>query len=350
VIGRLNFKDITQGATVLFCAFVVSLFVGSTAEVLAHEVDQRVGGYSSTDGEARMMAKFAGRAEAPLIGDGDWAPAVSFSAQIERVKSKDKYMQSNFPLGERVDKNFSVDGYLTVAKRMEVAIGASQGGDSVSSVASARTSFGHWLLGDQLRLGFNASYSKTKRPEDSFLDYDSATVTVLPNVSSIVMGFNLKALLNPTTTVTGDYAVAKSTDRPLLRSWTLGLKQFIDPCHCAVHAESGRVINLGKLNTNMTDGELTGNQWSLSYLQSLWQDAHARISYRYAREDEFTRAYGDHLVFGADSYVAAISQEFQKARIAGAERPLLVDLAATRYIDNKSGSATTFEVGGSVKF
>jgi hypothetical protein len=110
------------------------------------------------------------------------------------------------------------------------------------------------------------------------------------------------------------------------------------------------VINLGKLNTNMSAGELTGSQFTVSYLQSLWPKAHGRVAYRYAREDEFTRAYEDHLVFGADSYVAALSHELDGVVIGDSERTVLLDVAATRYLHNKEGSATTLELGGSVKF
>jgi hypothetical protein len=328
---------------------VVGCFLTS-AGIMAHEVDQRFGGYSASDGESRFVTRFLGRADTPSFAGGDGIFSLSISAQSENIKSDDTYTQKNFEDGRRLDRSLGLDGSLTWAKRSEFTFGGSAATDAVSRTTSARVGFGQWFLGDQLRLGVQGSSSKTTRPADSFLDYDSATVTILPEVSSTVGVVNFKAILNPKTTVSGDYAVASSSERPLLRAWSVGVKQYFDACDCAVHGDAGRVINLGKLDTNMSAGELTGSQFSISYLQSLWQKAHSRLSYRYAREDEFTRAYEDHLVFGADSYVAALSQELDGVVIGDSEKTLLLDLAATRYLHNKAGSATTVELGGSVKF
>ena len=330
--------------------FVVIGYCLTSTTMMAHEVDQRFGGYTSSDGESRVMTRFSGRADAPSFAGGDGDFSLSLSAQSENVKSDDNYTQKNFEEGRRTDRSFGLDASLTWEKRSEVTFGGSTAGDSVSKTTTARIAVGQWFLGDQFRLGFKASSSRTVRPADSFLDYDSATVSILPEVSSAVGGVNFKAILNPKTTLSGDYAVASSSDRPILRAWTIGLKQYFDGCDCALHGDAGRVINLGKLNTNMSAGELTGSQFSISYLQSLWQKAHGRFAYRYAREDEFTRAYEDHLVFGADSYVAALSQELDGVVIGDGEKTVLLDLAATRYLHNNAGSATTVEFGGSVKF
>ena len=333
-----------------FAAFVL------VAPAMAHEVDQRLGGFSSADGESRSMVRFGGKADAPAFADGEISPSISISGQVERVRIDEsnlpdnKYMKENFPEGERLDRNFGADGSLVVSKRTELTIGGSVAGDGVTKTAMKRLSMGHWLLGDQLRVGFSASTSDTRRPQDSFLDYDSATIVLRPQVLTNVGSLSLKAILNPTTTLSSDYTIAQSTERPLLHAWSVGIKQFISRWDGAVHIDAARVINLGDLDTNMSTGELTGTQFGFSYLQALWKDAQGKLSYRYAREDEFTRAYGDHLVFGSDSYVAAVSQEFQKVRIAGEERPLLVDLAATRYLHNKASSATTIEMGASTKF
>lgn len=317
---------------------------------MAHEIDQRLGRYSSSDGESRVMAKFTGRADAPAFAGGDGQVSLSLSAQSETIKNSDKYMQTHFEEGIRRETSFGVDLLTTVAKRSEVSFGGSVAGDTVTKSKSMRASLGQWFIGDQLRVGVSGSRSVTERPVDSFLDYDSATVALAPRVVSSSGSLNLKAILNPRTIASGDYTVVSSSERPLLRSWSVGLKQFIDPCDCAVHGEAARVINLGKLDTTMSVGELTGTQFTVAYLQSLWKNAHGRLSYRYAREDEFTRAYGDHLVFGADSYVAGLSQEIDDVTVAGAARPILLDVAATRYIHNQAGAATTVELGGSVKF
>jgi len=334
-------------ASVVMLLTVIAIFSSTS---MAHEIDQRLGRYSSSDGESRVMAKFTGRADAPAFAGGDGQVSLSLSAQSETIKNSDKYMQTHFDEGIRREASFGVDLLTTVAKRSEVSLGGSVAGDTVTKSKSVRASLGQWFIGDQLRVGVAGSKSVTERPVDSFLDYDSATVALTPRVVSSSGSLNLKAILNPRTIASGDYTVVSSSERPLLRSWSVGLKQFIDPCDCAVHGEAARVINLGKLDTTMSVGELTGTQFTVAYLQSLWKNAHSRLSYRYAREDEFTRAYGDHLVFGADSYVAGLSQELDNVTVAGASRPILLDVAATRYIHNQAGAATTVELGGSVKF
>lgn len=315
-----------------------------------HEVSQHLAGYSSTDGEERTMAKVVGKVDAPIMADGDLAMSFVLVAQSEDIRSNDKYTNANFQGSRRRNNSLGLDNSLTLMKRTELSIGGTRSWDSITSMTSMRFGVGHWFLGDQLRIGVFGADFKTIRPIDSFLDYDSVTINLRPEVTSASAGFNLKAILNPKTILTGDYSVTRSSERPILRAWAIGIKQYFDNCDCAVHGDAARIINLGKLDTNMANGELTGSQWTLAYLQSLYSKAHARIAYRYAREDEFTRAYGDHLVFGADSYVAAFSQELEGINIGGLERTMLVDVAATRYIHNKSGSATTLEFGGSVKF
>lgn len=320
------------------------------APLHGHEVSQHLAGYSSTDGEERTMAKMVGKVDAPVLAGGDLAMSFAVAAQSEDIRSNDKYTDANFQGSRRRNHSLGLDQSLTLMKRAEFSFGGTRSWDSITSVTSLRFSVGHWFLGDQLRVGVFGTNSRTIRPIESFLDYDSVTINLRPEVITASAGINLKAVLNPKTILTGDYSVARSSERPILRAWAIGMKQYFDGCDCAVHGDAARIINLGKLDTTMANGELTGSQWTLAYLQSVWNKAHTRIAYRYAREDEFTRAYGDHLVFGADSYVASFSQELEGINIGGLERTMLVDVAATRYIHNKSGSATTVEFGGSVKF
>jgi hypothetical protein len=332
-----------------------SVFVYLTASpAICHEVGQHLGAYQGSDGESRSMARFDGRADAPTMASGALNASFNLGATIEKIRyddwSNNKYMTSNFPEGQRVDRNFTADSIWTLNKRFEFQAGGSSSGDGVTSTSSRWGGVGQWFLGDQLRVGVKAQLSETDRPADSKLDYDSKTIYLSDRVTSQTGSVALKAILNPLTIVTSDYALTQSSERPPLRSYGAGIKQFVPMCECSFHADAARVINLGKLDTTMSTGELTGTQVTLAYLQTLTTRTHGRLSYRYAREDEYTRAYGDHLVFGADSYTFAIAHEEPKIRINGAERPLTMDLAATRYIHNQGGAATTFEAGAGVKF
>ncbi len=320
----------------------------------SHQLDQRIGGYSSSGGESRSMAKINGRADVPAMASGEVQSSLSINATIEGVSiegdEKNEYMKKHFPTGQRLDQNFGLDSDWTFSKTSNFTFGGSVSGDGVVKTTSKRASAGQWLFADQLRVGVYGSTSETKRPEAGFLDYDSVTLVFKSRTVANTGGLSLKAILNPTTIVTADYASVQSTDRPHLQSWAAGVREFIAACECSVHGDVARVINLGALNTNMSTGQLMGTQATVSYLQSLWKDGHGRLAYRYAREDEYTRAYNDHLAFGSDSFTAAVSHEFQKARIGGHDRPLLMDLAATRYLDNASFSGTTMELGATVKF
>jgi hypothetical protein len=323
-------------------------------KAFAHEVEQHLGAYRSSEGESRAMARFDGRADTPVMAAGSLSANFNLGATVEKVRyeewSDNKYMSTHFPEGQRVDRSFSGDSTWTFNKGTEFQVGGGSSGDGITRTVSRTVGLGQWLLGDQLRLGVKAQMSDTRRPADSKLDYDSQTIFISDKVSSQTGTISAKAILNPLTIVTADYGVTQSTERPVLRSYSAGVRQFVPGCACAFHGDAARVINLGKLDTNMSTGELTGTQVTLAYLQTLAPATHARAAYRFAREDEFSRAYGDHLVFGADSYTLALSHEESKARIRGAERPLTMDVAATRYIHNQGAAATTFEAGAGVKF
>lgn len=339
----------TAKSLVLFVSFTLAAMPS-----LAGEVTQRLGGYSSSEGETRSMFKLSGRADAPVMMSGNLQSSFNLSAVAENARFKreayasDDYIKKNFSSGQKSDR--SVDGGFDwiYTKRTELSIGATRASDSVTTTEGGRASIGQWFLGDQLRVGVSAQRFFTSRPKTTPLDKDAVTLNPNAKLATEVLGTSLKVILNPTTIVTADYGYVENTDRPPLSSYALGVRQFLPTCACAVHGDFARVINLGKLNTNMTTGELTGTQWGVAYLQTLPGNLHGRIGYRYAREDEFTRAYQDHLVFGADSYTGALSKEVQGGDVL--PKPMTFDMALTRYVHNAAGSATTVEMGAGMKF
>jgi len=125
---------------------VVGCFLTS-ASIMAHEVDQRFGGYSASDGESRFVTRFLGRADTPPFAGGDGVFSLSISAQSENIKSDDTYTQKNFEDGRRLDRSLGLDGSLTWAKRSEFTFGGSAASDSVLRTTSARVGFGQWFLG-----------------------------------------------------------------------------------------------------------------------------------------------------------------------------------------------------------
>jgi hypothetical protein len=336
-------------ANFLLCLVLAISFIDAAE---ASDVSQRMGRYTSSEGESRSLLKVSGRVDAPQAMSGNLQTSFNMSASSElasyegQAVTENDYIKKNFTSGRKTDS--SMDGGIDwiYGKRSEVSVGASRLSDSVTVSQGVRGSLGQWLFGDQLRVGFSAQRLSTTRPGSTPLDKDAVTLTPSSRLETTVYGTSIKSILNPTTIVTADVASVISTDRPPLQSYAAGLKQFFPDCSCAVHADAGRVINLGKLTTNMTTGELTAVQWSLAYLQTFPGQLHGRLGYRYAREDEFTRAYQDHLVFGADSYSGALSKDV----VGLLQQPVTLDLAMTRYVHNSAGSATTVEMGAGVKF
>ena len=51
----------------------------------SHQLDQRIGGYSSSGGESRSMAKINGRADVPAMASGEVQSSLSINATIEGV-------------------------------------------------------------------------------------------------------------------------------------------------------------------------------------------------------------------------------------------------------------------------
>jgi hypothetical protein len=213
------------------------------------------------------MAKLDGRADLWPMMSGDLQANISINAAFERVRFENpadsKYMSTNFPEGRRLDRNVGFDNAWTYEKRTELSFGGAVSGDGVTKTTTKRVSLGQWTAGDQLRFGVFGATSETKRPTDSFLDYDSETIDLKGRVISQTVGTAIKAILNPSTIVTAEVSSVRSTERPNLHAWAAGIRQFVSPCDCAFHGDVSRAVNLGKLDTNMANGELTGLQWTI---------------------------------------------------------------------------------------
>jgi hypothetical protein len=320
-------------------------------ESRAHEFGTRVGGYRSQEGEARSMLRATGRADLPAMSSGEMQSSLVVNAAMESVRvdgeayEGNEYMKTNFSDHQRLDRSIGIDSEWIISKRTDFTVGYSVTSDTVTTSRTARAAAGQWFFGDQLRLGLSYAATQTRRPAARILDTDYTGINIRPRVTSRAWGVNVKGILNPTTIMSGESIRIFSSDRPVLNAWSMSVRKYFESCDCAFHVDGGRVINIGALNTNMSDGELTGSQWGLAFLPTLWKSGHARLAYRYAREDEFTRAYGDHLVFGSDQYAVAISQEFQGDGVT-----TLLDFGVTRYIRNRNGTAMALESGASIKF
>ena len=85
-----------------------------------------------------------------------------------------------------------------------------------------------------------------------------------------------------------------------------------------------RVFGEKKLTTETNFGDVTALELEGSYLQALWNNGMGRVSYRYYREDEITRAYQDELVYGSDTVTVGLSH---RAKLAEQEVTLTPSFA-----------------------
>lgn len=326
---------------------------GCASSVMAHEVGQRLGGYKASDGESRSAGGMSGTIDHGAFGSSPLTSAsYNVDAGVERIRYDsivgNKYMEENFPTGSKIQKNASLNTSHTVQKLTDVRVGGTWSSDNVTSSKSASAGMGHWWFSDTIQTNLDVSRTVTDRPYDFILDYDAERIDLSPQVNSGGATVAIKHLATPTTIWGTSYTRVESSDRPRLDAYSAQIKQFIPAWAASVHGTVTRIINTGTVSTNTTSGSLAGSQAELAFLKSLWQGASSRIAYRFVREDEHTRAYGDHLVYGADSYTAGISQDIRKGVIT--DRAMTASAVATRYMSNGGLGATAGEAGLAVKF
>ena len=104
---------------------ILSAIVVSACQVSAHELDQRIGGYQSEEGESRSMARLTGRGNLPAMLSGDVTSDLVLSGSIETLRSDaaafddNAYMKENFPGHVRYERNVGIDSEWTFAKRTD---------------------------------------------------------------------------------------------------------------------------------------------------------------------------------------------------------------------------------------
>jgi len=319
----------------------------------AAEVTQRVGGYRSTNGETRAEGALGGSIErGPYNATGISSASYTLDASVEKIRTEfqtsDKYMAEHFPLGSRLQRSASIGATHTVRKLTDIRVGGGLTSDLVTNSRSVSGGVGHWWFQESIQTNIDFSRTITDRPPAYILDYDAETILLAPNVASGGVTASFKHLATPTTVWGGSYTRVEATARPRLDAYGTLIKQYIPVLAAAVHGSMTRIINTGPVTTETTSGSLAGIQAEVAFLKTLWRGASGRASYRYAREDEHTRAFGDHLLFGADSYTIGLSQDLDKGVVI--DRPVTANLVGTRYITNRGVSATMGEAGLSIKF
>ncbi len=335
-------------ASVAFGAALVS-----PSLCFASEVMQRVGGYSGdSGGETRSAAALGGSiTQKPMFDGALSSGSYDLQAGVEQISVKDishdKYMGEYFQNGVRENRSASLNTTQTIRKLTDLRLGANWLSDTVTTTRSASGGMGHWWFHDTIQTNIDVSKTETNGPTVTILDLDSEAINLGPKVSSGGGTFSVKHLATPTTIWGASWTRIDATDRPVLNAYGLNGKQFIPAWSAAIHGSISRIINTGTIENTTSSGSLTGTQSEWAFLKTLWDGAAARVAYRFVREDEQTRAYGDHLLYGADSYSLGMTQDIKKGVIS--DRPLQAHVVATRYISN-AGGAFLGEAGLTTKF
>jgi hypothetical protein len=212
------------------------------------------------------------------------------------------------------------------------------------NVASGGFGVSQWLHHETYRISLDLNKTTVKKPTSEYLDVDSNIVMLQERVDSETVTVGLRQLATTTTIVDYGASVTTSTNRPDAKQYDLGLKQFIPPLDAAIHLNGSKYDNRGQVGLNTSEGSLEGQEATFAWLQNLWDDASGRVAYRYYREDETTRAYGDELTFGSDTVTFGISQKFS----LGTKRAFSdykIHAAMSRYITNTDIKANIYEIG-----
>jgi len=136
-----------------------------------------------------------------------------------------------------------------------------------------------------------------------------------------------------------------SSDRPVASTFAVGGRYFFPAAEGALHGSVARSLNRGRITTETTYGQVSAWLAEVAYLQTLWTEARGRVSYRYYREDEITRAFADELVMGSDLVGVNLSQTLPKGVLGEGTQRFTVEASAQRYLTNIGVAGTIFEVG-----
>jgi hypothetical protein len=344
-------RHLTMGSYASLVMALVTLPLAQSS--LAHEIAQKVGGYQSSDGEHRSLGEVNGSLDLNAMGESPvTAASYVLNGSVEQISyrdiSKNNYMLENFPLARREQQTIGLTTSHTIKKLTDVRAGASWSTDQVTFTRSVSGGMGHWWHDDTVQTNVDFSQTSTNRPSDSILDNDFQTVTVASKMASRGATFSVKHLATPTTVWNAGFTRILSSERPRLDAYSVQVKQFIPSITGAVHVSGARLINTGEIGTDTTLGSMTGTQAEVAILKEIVTGTNARASYRYCREDEETRAFGDHLVFGSDSYSLGLTQDIKKGELTS--RPMTLSVVGTRYLSNADFGAFSAEAGLATKF
>jgi hypothetical protein len=315
---------------------------------------QRASSYRDTNALARYrlaldMDVARAHTEGTLTGT-NYSVGATRDIYLDRgVSRKNAYARENYGGGQRIEDSATVTASQTWNKLTDTRQMASWRGDEAATSKTAGIGGSHWMFHESWQWSLDLSRTWSDRPKWEYLDIDTELVEPLTRVTSTGTSVSARHLMNPTTVMLYTLSYVVANDRPPSRSGAVLVKHYLPDHEAALHATLSRAINRGVITTATTYGQVDAWQVEVAALKSLNSGkTRGKASYRWYREDEETRAYGDLLTFGSDTFALNIAHDI--ARGEGGEAGVTLEAGATKYLANTGLSAAVWEGGVSAKF
>lgn len=331
------------------CSIIFLLSLSSYAQ--AHTVSQHIGAYQDNEGRTRTRVNVDGAANFSRTGTGLTAAsyAVGLSRDYFQVDlANDKYAKEVYQSDKRQENTVSVTANQTWNKETDTHFMGSHSSDGKTQVVTGGVGVAQWLSGESWQIGLDFSRTVTDRPLYTPIDYDATVLDLPTSLTSNGSTVTLRNLTSSTTITNASYTRILSSDRPASHTFGFGVRQFIPAFNGAVHFNGARAYNRGRITTETQYGSVDAWQAEIAYLQAFSPMVRGRVAYRYYKEDETQRAYGDEIVLGTDLISTGVVIDIPRDSKTAA--PVSLEVSGTRYITNTHVAARIIEVGLSGKF
>jgi len=323
-------------------------------DALSHSIRQDFGTYADNQGLERQQTVWDFGVEGGAFGPGMNASQFTLNVMRNQYRytsiADNDYMRELYGTSQRVNLQAALSSSQTWHKTTETRLMGSFGNDAKVKTRIWGAGASQWLRHDTIRISMDVSRTLVDRPLYEILDYDSQTISPPTVVSSSGASVAVRYLATSTTITDYGYGHVVSGDRPVTKTYSFGIRQFIPLTESAVHLNAVRSVNRGFVSISSNYGQVDAWIGEGGWLQSLWTGGSTKLSYRFYREDETTRAYDDEKVFGSDTVSLCYAQEVAKGSVENLNVPMTIRAAGGRYVTNTDIAATTFEFGLTAKF
>ena len=330
----------TEGKILSFYFFCIFLFLFFENSSYAHSIRKQISSYTDNQGLQRERLKLDLTADidhyGKIISSSTYNVAVSRDYYNFDEEYSNDYIRDVYNLETKIEDSVTLTAIQGWSKITESRLTFGFTKDQAIASRTGGVGLSRWLWYESLQASVDISKTMVKRPTFEILDEDSDILSPPTRQNSTGITTSLKHLATTTTIADYSFAYFDTNDRPPVRMYSLGIKQFIPPTTSAIHTKLSRAINKGQITQDTTYGEVDAWIWELSFLQNLWKGAMSKIAYRYYKEDEISRVNKNHYVRGSDTISIGFAQELPKGAVDSLKNSsLTIETSATRYLTNK---------------